>query len=107
MILGLRECDRLGRDSSYVPWKLRLQLLMKEADLWENVVKEISEPTNPTQLVIHVKGIKENIIIHDLMKDCLISHIVEKTIGKLMFEDLIGLYQICRFCRHILLRNKL
>jgi hypothetical protein len=74
--LSLRECDRLDGASNFVPWKLRLQLLMEEVDLWEHVVKEIPEPIDPTQLVAHQKKeAKVKRIILDSMKDHFISHI--------------------------------
>jgi hypothetical protein len=33
--------------SNFVPWKLRLQILMEEVDLWEHVEKEIPKPIDP------------------------------------------------------------
>jgi hypothetical protein len=49
-ILGVRECDRWDGASNFIPWKLRFQLLVEEADLWEHVLKEILKPTDPTKL---------------------------------------------------------
>ena len=53
--LGLTECDKLDGASIFVPWKLRLQLLTEEVDLWENLLKEILELTDPTQLAARQK----------------------------------------------------
>jgi hypothetical protein len=46
--LGLRECDRLDGASNFVPWKLKLQILMEEVDLWEHVEKEDSRTYQST-----------------------------------------------------------
>jgi hypothetical protein len=94
MTLSLRECDRLDGASNFVPWKLRLQILMEEADLWEHVEKVILEPTNPTQLATHQKKeAKAKRIILDSVKDHFISHIAEKKTGKDMFGALVELFQ--------------
>jgi hypothetical protein len=43
MNLDLTERDRLEETSNFVPWKLRLQKLVEETNLWENVVKVFLE----------------------------------------------------------------
>jgi hypothetical protein len=102
--LGLRECDKLDGASNFVPWKLRLQILMEEVDLWEHVEKEIPEPTDPTQLATHrKKEAKVKRIILDSMKDHFIPHISDKKSGKSMFDALVKLFQNSCASRQMLL----
>jgi len=44
--LSLRECYWLDGASNFVPWKLKLRILMEEVDLWEHFAKEILEPVD-------------------------------------------------------------
>jgi hypothetical protein len=92
--LSLRGCDMLDGTSNFVPSKLRLQLLMEEADLWEHVLKEILEPIDPVQLASNQKmEAKVKRIILDHVKDHFTSHIVEKKTSKKMLEALVELFQ--------------
>lgn len=94
MTPGLRECDGFDGASNFVPWKLRLQMLMEEANLWEHVLKVVLVHVNPTQVTAHYKKkAKAKIIILDLMKDHFIPRIAEKMTGKDMFEALVCLFQ--------------
>jgi hypothetical protein len=56
--LFLRECDRLGEASNYVPFNIGLQIVVKDIDIFEHVEKVIPEPTDPTQLDALKRGIK-------------------------------------------------
>jgi hypothetical protein len=93
--IGLRECDRLDGASNFIPWKLRLQMLMEEAKIWEHVEKEIATPIDDLKLLAthNKKEAKDKRIILDFVKDHFITHIVDKTTSKEMFEALIGLFQ--------------
>ena len=66
--IRLRECDKLDGASNFIPWKLMLQMLMEEADIWEHIEKVIVSPTDPKSLATHVKKeAKEKQIILDSM----------------------------------------
>ena len=49
----LRDYDKLDGTSNFVPWKLKVQILIAEDDLWEDVEKAILEPINQTYLATH------------------------------------------------------
>jgi len=73
---SLREYDGLDGYSNFVPWKIKVQILMEEVDLWEHVEKKIVEPTNATQLATHwKKEAKVKKIILDCVKDHFISYV--------------------------------
>jgi hypothetical protein len=94
MSLGLKKYDKLEGASNFVPWNLRLQMLMEEANIWEHAVKVVPKPVDPTQLATHYKEeAKAKRIILDTMKDHLISHIAKKMTGKDMFGDSVKLFQ--------------
>jgi hypothetical protein len=85
--------------SNFVPWQLRLQILMEEADLWEHVEKEISKHADPTPLAAQrKKKAKVKRIILDSVKDHFISHISDKTTGKEMFDFVVELFQNFHRC---------
>lgn len=48
--LNLRECERLEGSSNFIPWKLRVHILMEEVNILENGEKEIVDLTNMIKL---------------------------------------------------------
>jgi len=44
---SLRFEVRLDGVSNFLPWKVRVTLLLKEQDLWENVDKVLPAPVDP------------------------------------------------------------
>jgi hypothetical protein len=91
---SLKECDRLDGFSDFIPWKIRLQIIMEEVDLWEHVENEIQEPNDLAQLDSHQKKeAKVKRIIIDFVKDNFISHILDKKTSKKMFDSLVKLFQ--------------
>jgi hypothetical protein len=69
-------------------------MILEEAKIWEHVEKKIVAPTNPTKLATHTKEeFEPKSIILDSMKDHFIPHIADKSIGKLTYEALVGLFQ--------------
>ena len=91
--LDLRESDRLNGASNFVPWELKLQILMEEVDLWKHAEKNIPKLTNQAQLEDHrKKGAKVKRIILDSMKDHYISHITNKKSNKSIFDTLVKLF---------------
>ena len=66
--------------------------MFEEHDIWDFVEKVVVEPFDTT-LLDHNKMAKVKWVILDLVKDDLVPHIVEKTMGKDMFDALVTLYQ--------------
>jgi len=88
----LRECGGLDETSNFIPHKLRIQIFMVEAKIWENVEKDIAALIDPKLLAAHRKEAKVKRIILHSMKDHFITHIVDKETSKEMLESLIGLF---------------
>ena len=82
--------DRLGSTSNFTPRKYRIQILFKEVDLQVFIETTPTTSTHLKDLAKHnKKETNVNQIIIDLMKDHLIPHIVEKKVGKEMFDALV------------------
>ena len=80
--------------------------MFKEHNLWDFVEKVVVEPFDTT-LLDHNKMAKVKWVILDLVKDDLVPHIVEKTMGKDMFDALVTLYQSENTNQDMLSKNKL
>ena len=80
--------------------------MFEEHDLWDFFEKVVVEPFDTT-LLDHNKMAKVKWVILDLVKDDLVPHIVEKTMGKDMFDVLVTLYQSENINQDMLLKNKL
>ena len=81
--VGLRTEYRLDRAANFVSWKARILLVLRENELWEEVVRNIT--TNPVTIppsidvallgAFNKKDIKAMRIILDAIKDHVIPHI--------------------------------
>ena len=91
--------------SNTVLWKCWVNMF-EEHDIWDLVEKVVMEPFNTT-LLDHNKMAKVKWVILDLVKDDLVPHIVEKTMGKDMFDALVTLYQSENINQDMLSKNKL
>ena len=84
--VGLRTKDRLDGAANFVSWKARILLVLRENELWEEVVKNTT--TNSiaipaaidavAYLAFNKKDIKAMKIILDAVKDHVIPHISAK-----------------------------
>jgi hypothetical protein len=101
------ECDRLEGASNFTPWNRKLQMILEKDKLWKHIEKVITTPNDLKLLALHNKEDKVKRIILDSVKDYLITHIIEKKIGKEMYNALVGLYQNSSVSRKMLLRNKI
>ena len=98
----LRTEDRLDGAGNFVPWKARILLVLKENELWDEVVNHTtthpivipSATTDPVALVaFEKKDIKAMKIILDAVKDHVIPHISGKDHAHEMWSALTGLFQ--------------
>ena len=100
--------DRLGGASNFLSLKERVNLALREYDLWELVEKVVVPQTNPADLEVHQKKeIKFEWLLLDSVKDHLIPHLSEKNITKEMFDVLVGLFHRTNMNRKMVLRNRL
>ena len=80
--------------------------MFEEHDIWDFVEKVVVKPFDTT-LLDHNKMAKVKWVILDLVKDDLDPHIVEKTMGKDMFDALVTLYQSENINQDMLSKNKI
>ena len=98
---GLRSEDRLDGAGNFVSWKSRIVLLLRENELWDEVVNNttahpIAIPSATTDPVATTafgkKDIKAMRIILDAVKDHVIPHISAKDHAHEMWSALTGLF---------------
>ena len=91
--VGLRTEDRLDGATNFVSWKARILLVLRENELWDEVVNNTTThpiviPSATTDLVASVafekKDIKAMRIILDAVKDMLF-HIFQRRIVHMRF----------------------
>ena len=114
--VGLRTEDRLDGAANFVSWKSRILLVLRENELWDEVVNNTT--THPvvipsatidlaTTTTFEKKDIKAMRIILDAVKDHVIPHISTKDHAHEMWSALTGLFQSSNENRKIVLREKL
>jgi uncharacterized protein YehS (DUF1456 family) len=90
---SLRFEDRSDGASNFLSWKTRVNLDLKECDLWEIMDKVVFPLTDPQDLEAHnKKEIKAKLVILDLVKNHLIPHLSEHNMAKYMFDSMVGLF---------------
>ena len=98
--VGLRTEDRLDGAAKFVSWKARILLVLRENELWEEVVRNTT--ANPIVIPASIdavafaafnkKDIKARRIILDAVKDYVIQHILGKDRAHEMWSALTGLF---------------
>ena len=84
--VGLRTEDRLDGAANFVSWKARILLVLRENELWEEVVRNttsnpITIPPSTDAVLLaafNKKDIKSMRIILDFVKYHVIAHILSK-----------------------------
>jgi hypothetical protein len=90
---SLRVEDMLDGVSNFLYWKERVNLALKECDLWDFVDKVLVPPIDPTTLEAHEnKDIKSERVVLDSMKDHITPHLSGKKMTKEMFDSLVSLF---------------
>ena len=113
--VGLRTEDRLDAAAYFVLWKARILLVLRENELWEEVVRNTT--ANPIMIPASIdviafaafnkKDIKARRIILDVVKYHVIPHISGKDHAHEMWTALTGLFQSSNENRKMILREKL
>ena len=113
--VGLRTEDRLDGAAKFVSWETRILLVLRENELWEEVVRNTT--TNPivipatTNAVAYSafdkKDIKAMTIILHVVKDHVIPHISAKDHAHEMWTALTGLFESFNENRKMVMREKL
>ena len=113
--VGLRTEDRLDGTANFVSWKARILLVLRENELWEEVVRNTT--TNPVTIppstdaillaAFNKKDIKAMRIILDAIKDHVIPHISAKDHAHEMWTALTGLFASTNENKKMVLREKL
>jgi hypothetical protein len=108
MVNTLNIEDMLEGETIFWAWKDRILLLLEENDLKEYVEGVVPSPTNPHELLAHVKKVvKAKRVLLDSVKDHMIPHIYEKKIVKDVYGDLVCLYQSENVGRKFIFKNQL
>ena len=114
--VGFRTKDRLDGVGNFVSWKVKIVLLLRENELWDEVVNNtIAHPivirSATTDAVAHAAFVKKDIkamrIILDVVKDHVIPHIFGKDHTHEMWSALTGLFQSTNENKKMVLREKL
>ena len=113
--VGLRTEDRLDGAANFVSWKARILLVLRENELWEEVVRNTTAnpvtipPSTDAVLLVafNKKDIKATRIILDAVKDHVIPHISAKDHAHEMWSALTRLFQSSNENRKMVLREKL
>ena len=113
--MGLRIEDRLDGAANFVSWNARILLVLRENELWEEVVRNtttnhISIPATTDAVAyasFNKKGIKAMRTILDTVKDHVIPHILAKDHAHEMCTALTGLFESSNENRKMVLREKL
>ena len=113
--VGLRTEDRLDGATNFVSWKARILLVLRENELWEEVVRNTT--ANPIVILVatdavaysafNKKDIKAMRIILDVVKDHVIPHISGKDHAHEMWSALTGLSESTNENRKMVLREKM
>lgn len=92
--IGLRDQDRLDRDSNYVIWKARISCLLDEHDLKTYIVSVVVVPADADPLKKYKKEMaRARRLILDGVRDHVVSHIAGKDTAQQMWEALATLYK--------------
>ena len=83
MVFGLRVEDRLERAANFSPWKARINLFLKENELWDIVYGTTTNlvvvPADATYKASFMKrDVRARRVILDVVKDHVIPHISAK-----------------------------
>ena len=112
--VGLRTEDRLDGAANFVSWKARILLVLRENELWEEIVRNTTAnpitipPTDAVLLAaFNKKYIKSMRIILYVVKDHVIPHISAKDHAHEMWTTLTGLFASTNENRKMVLREKL
>jgi hypothetical protein len=99
--------DKLEGVSNFIPWKVRVTLILMENGLWDFANTTMTPLVDPKDLAIHEqKGVKSRRIILDARKDHLIPILSEKTLAREMFLALTNLFQNSDANMKMVLREK-
>jgi ligand-binding SRPBCC domain-containing protein len=109
MTSNIRFEDRLEGISNYLQWKVRINSVLKENEVWLFVNTIVSVPaSDPIALDVHeVKEAKTQRIILDKVKYHLIPHLIEKKTTKEMWDALKSLYEAKNENQKMALRDKI
>jgi hypothetical protein len=106
MATNMRVEDRLEGSRNFISWKHRLQMILDENDLLENVTVVVPELDEEEQKTKHKKNEKKaKRIVSDSIKDHLIPHISELQTARQMYEALNRLYESKDISQNLSLRN--
>ena len=107
-MMNIRYEDQLDGVSNYIPWKVRITIVLKELRVWSFINSVMTKPTNKDELeVFEAHEAKAQRIILDWVKDHLIPHLAKKKTTKDMWDTLTKLFEAKNENRKMALKDKL
>ena len=107
-MMNMRYEDRLDGASNYIPWKVRITVVLKELRVWSFINSVMTKPTDKDELVeFEALEARAQRIIFDGVKDHLIPHLAEKKTTKDMCDTLTKLFETKNENRKMALKDKL
>ena len=107
-MMSIRFEDRLDGVSNYIPWKVRLIVVLKEWKKWSFVNTKMTKPTDRDELEeFESLEAKSERVILDGVKDHLIPHLAKNKTTKDMWDTLNQLFEAKNKNRKMALKDKL
>ena len=107
-MINTRYEDRLDGVSNYIPWKVRITIVLKEFRFCSFINSFMTKPTDKDELVeFEALEARAQRIILDGVKDHLIPHLAEKKTAKDMWDTLTKLFEAKNEIRKMALKDKL
>ena len=107
-MMNIRYEDRLDGVCNYIPWKVRITIVLKEIRVWSFINVVMTKPTDRDEIVdFEALETRARRIILDGVKDHLIPHLVEKKTTKDMWDTLTKLFEAKNENKKMALKDKL
>ena len=106
--MSIRYEDRLDGISNYLPWKVRITVVLKEWKIWSFANTKMTKPTDQDALdEFEALEARSQRMILDGVKDHLIPHLAENKTAKDMWDTLSQLFEAKNKNRKMALKDKL
>ena len=107
-MMSIQYEDRLDGISNYLPWKVRITVVLKEWKIWSYANTKMTKPTDQDALdEFEASETKSQKVILDGVKDHLTPHLAEKKTTKDMWDTLSQLFEAKNENRKMALKDKL
>ena len=107
-MMNIRYEDRLDGVSNYIPWKIRITIVLKELRVWSFINNVMTKPTDKDELMeFEALESRSQRTILDGVKYHLIPHLAKKKTAKEMWDTLTKLFEAKNENQKMALKDKL